>query len=95
MRVMSLLLSVLAIAAPLASPAQEPATNKEFRVDSDASWLRVLAYPDGPLRRFGHHHVISLPCPDYAFLGIRRERPGVPYLIVVRRVRSGIQQLRH
>ena len=33
--------------------------SKEFRVDSDASWLRVLAYPDGPLRRFGHHHVIS------------------------------------
>jgi hypothetical protein len=59
MRVMSLLLTVLAITAPFASQAQEPATNKEFRVDSDASWLRVLAYPDGPLRRFGHHHVIS------------------------------------
>ncbi len=59
MRIMSLLLTVLAITAPLASQAQEPATNKEFRVDSDASWLRVLAYPDGPLRRFGHHHVIS------------------------------------
>jgi len=59
MRRMSLLLTVLAIAAPLASQAQEPATNQQFRVDSDASWLRVLAYPDGPLRRFGHHHVIS------------------------------------
>ena len=59
MRAMSLLLTVLAITAPLASQAQEPATNREFRVDSDASWLRVLAYPDGPLRRFGHHHVIS------------------------------------
>ena len=59
MRKMSLLLAVLAIAVPLASQAQESATNKEFRVDSDASWLRVLAYPDGPLRRFGHHHVIS------------------------------------
>ena len=56
---MSLLLTVLAITALLASQAQEPATNKEFRVDSDVSWLRVLAYPDGPLRRFGHHHVIS------------------------------------
>ena len=33
--------------------------DREFRVDSDASWLRVLAYPDGPLKRFGHHHVIS------------------------------------
>jgi len=57
----SLLLSVLALVttAPLAIQAQEPATNKEFQVDSDASWLRVLAYPDGPLKRFGHHHVIS------------------------------------
>jgi hypothetical protein len=56
---MSLLLTALAITASLASQAQEPGTNKEFRIDSDASWLRVLAYPDGPLRRFGHHHVIS------------------------------------
>ncbi len=59
MRIKPLLLTVLAITAPLASQAQEPATSEEFRVDSDASWLRVLAYPDGPLRRFGHHHVIS------------------------------------
>ncbi|MDH4071575.1 MAG: YceI family protein [Gammaproteobacteria bacterium] len=50
---------MLVITAPLASQAQEPVTNKTFRVNSDASWLRVLAYPDGPLRRFGHHHVIS------------------------------------
>ena len=59
MRIMCLLLTVLAMTAPLASQAQEPATDKEFRIDSDASWLRILAYPDGPLRRFGHHHVIS------------------------------------
>ena len=59
MRIMSLLLTVIALTVPLASQAQEPATNNEFRVDSDASWLRVLAYPDGPLKRFGHHHVIS------------------------------------
>lgn len=59
MRRISLLLTVLAIVAPLAGQAQDPAAGKEFRVDSDASWLRVLAYPDGPLRRFGHHHVIS------------------------------------
>ena len=59
MRVMSLLLSVLAITAPLAGQAQEPAASEEFRVDSELSWLRVLAYPDGPLKRFGHHHVIS------------------------------------
>jgi hypothetical protein len=59
MRKMSLLLAVLSIAAPLATQAQEPATSTEFHIDSDASWLRVLAYPDGPLKRFGHHHVIS------------------------------------
>jgi len=59
MRKISLLLTVLTMMAPLASQAQDPATNKEFRVDSDASWLRVLATPDGPLRRFGHYHVIS------------------------------------
>jgi len=59
MRKMSLLLTVLAITAPQAIQAQDTAADHEFRVDSDASWLRVLAYPDGPLRRFGHHHVIS------------------------------------
>jgi hypothetical protein len=75
MRFMSNLLTVLAIMAPMVIQAQvpatiqaqepatiqaqEPATSKEFRIDSDASWLRVLAYPDGPLRRFGHHHVIA------------------------------------
>ena len=47
MRIKPLLLTVLAITAALASQAQEPATSKEFHVDSAASWLRVLAYPDG------------------------------------------------
>lgn len=65
MRMMSLLLSMLAMTVPMTSPAQAPATSLEpaestvFLVDSDASWLRVLATPDGPLRRFGHYHVIS------------------------------------
>jgi polyisoprenoid-binding protein YceI len=59
MRKMSLLLTVLAVTAPLVSQAQDTAAIREYRVDSDASWLRVLVYPDGPLRRFGHHHVIS------------------------------------
>lgn len=65
MRMMSLLLAVLALALPLAGHAQvaatyeEPATSRVFRVDSNASWLRILAYPDGPLKRFGHHHVIA------------------------------------
>lgn len=58
MRLVSVLLLVI-VMAPLASRAQAPADAREFQVDSDASWLRVLAYPDGPLRRFGHHHVIS------------------------------------
>lgn len=59
MRIMFILLAVLASAAPLTCQGQEPADSKEFRVDSDASWVRILAYPDGPLKRFGHHHVIS------------------------------------
>ena len=59
MRIIPLLLTVLAIMASTPGQAQEAATNKEYRVDSDTSWLRVLAYPDGPLKRFGHHHVIS------------------------------------
>lgn len=59
MRNMSRLLAVIAVLAAAASQAQETAPHKEYRVDSDLSLLRVLAYPDGPLRRFGHHHVIS------------------------------------
>jgi len=59
MRKMSHLLTVLAMLAPFAGMAQETAASTEFQIDSDASWIRVLAYPDGPLRRFGHHHVIS------------------------------------
>ena len=57
MRIMFVLLA--ALAAPAASQAQEPAANKVFIVDSDNSRIHVLAYPDGPLKRFGHHHVIS------------------------------------
>jgi hypothetical protein len=59
MRLKSLLLIVLASIAIPVIQAQEVNTNVEFHVDSDSSWLRVLAYPDGPLRRFGHNHVIS------------------------------------
>ena len=63
MRKIPLLLTLLAM-TPLASQAQqaamiEPAMSTEFHIDSDSSWLKVLAYPDGPLKRFGHHHVIS------------------------------------
>lgn len=59
MRLLTVLLSVLVLTVSMAGRAQETTAGVEFRVDSDASWLRVLAYPDGPLRRFGHHHVIS------------------------------------
>lgn len=59
MRMKSFTLAVLAIMVSPVSQAQETAADRAFRVDSDASWLRVLAYPDGPLKRFGHHHVIS------------------------------------
>lgn len=59
MRKFSLFLALLAVSAPLAGQAQEPATAGVYRVDADASWIRVLAWPDGPLKRFGHHHVIS------------------------------------
>ena len=59
MRTLSLLLVLLPAIVPSAAQAQEPAASRDFQVDSDASWLRVLTYPDGPLRRFGHHHVVS------------------------------------
>lgn len=59
MRKLSILLVAAAITVSLPAQAQETAASREFKVDSDASWLRVLAWPDGPLKRFGHHHVIS------------------------------------
>ena len=59
MRRLPLLLLLSAFVATPQGHAQDLASGTEFRVDSDASWLRVLAWPDGPLKRFGHHHVIS------------------------------------
>lgn len=56
MRKITCLLTVLALTAPLAAQAQE---TEVFQVDSESSLIRVLAWPDGPLKRFGHHHVIS------------------------------------
>ena len=58
MRKLPFLLTALTL-LPLAGHAQDAASTTEYRIDSDASLLRVLAYPDGPLKRFGHHHVIS------------------------------------
>ena len=59
MRNLSLLLAALAFTASLPGQAQESAAGMEFVINSDASRLRVLAAPDGPLKRFGHYHVIS------------------------------------
>ena len=59
MRTKSLTLAVLAIMVSITGHAQESAEDRTFIVNSDSSWLRVLAYPDGPLKRLGHHHVIS------------------------------------
>jgi len=59
MRLISLLLTAIAVIATFSASAQENGATKEFQVDTNASWLRVLAYPDGALRRFGHHHVIA------------------------------------
>ena len=59
MRIMSLVLMALAVVTVAPAEAQESAGSTTYRVDSDASWIRVLAWPDGPLKRFGHHHVIS------------------------------------
>jgi len=59
MSILFRLLAVLAFVVPLTGHAQDQAGNREFRVDSESSWLQVLAYPAGPLKRFGHHHVIA------------------------------------
>ncbi len=64
MRVRTLILALLAIALPLASPAQDLSAGEDadpvrFRIDSDSSWLRVLVYRGGLLRGFGHNHVVS------------------------------------
>ncbi len=59
MRKVIVLLASLIGLAPLAAHAQEPVAGASYQVDSDSSWIRVLAWPDGPLKRFGHHHTIS------------------------------------
>jgi len=59
MTIKSCLLITFAFMASFAAQAQEVNTNMKFHIAEEGSWLRVLAYPDGPLRRFGHNHVIS------------------------------------
>jgi len=59
MRTTSNLLAALLVALPFTIQAQDAGSARVFDIDSDASYIRVLAWPDGPLKRFGHHHVIS------------------------------------
>ena len=53
-------MAMLAFAAVPVVAAQDPPASARFYVDSDSSWIRILAWPDGPLKRIGHHHVLSL-----------------------------------
>jgi len=59
MTLKSFLLIVFAFMMSFVGQAQEVNANMKFRIVGESSWLHVLAYPDGPLRRFGHNHVIS------------------------------------
>ena len=59
MRMKFTLMAALLAAALPAVHAQEAGSTRAFDIDSEASYIRVLAWPDGPLKRFGHHHVIS------------------------------------
>jgi hypothetical protein len=59
-----LVLIVVAVTLPLASPAQdrpagEDPESRQFRLDIASSWLRVLVYRGGLLRGLGHNHVVS------------------------------------
>jgi polyisoprenoid-binding protein YceI len=42
-------------------PFAWPAQARLFQVDTEATDLRVVVYPDGPLARLGHSHVIGGP----------------------------------
>ena len=59
MRAIRKVLTALTALAVISGSALAQDTAAEYLIDSDASWMRILAYPDGPLKRFGHHHVIS------------------------------------
>jgi hypothetical protein len=59
MRESILFLAAIVLMAPVTVQAQDPVATTSYRVDSESSWIRVLAWPDGPLKRFGHHHVIA------------------------------------
>ena len=63
-RIPTLVMLAMALALPLASPAQNLSAGEhpgpvQYRIDSDSSWLRVLVYRGGLLRGLGHNHVVS------------------------------------
>ena len=59
MRKSPTLLATLAILLPLAGQSQEAATYEVFDVDSESSWLRVMAWPDGATTE-----TVMIPAPD-------------------------------
>jgi hypothetical protein len=59
--VRTLVLAVLALLVPHASPAQyDDSGAMRFEIDSESSWLHILVYRGGLLRGLGHNHVVSL-----------------------------------
>ncbi len=59
MRITFSLLVFLASLVLHTSQVQAETSGKEMKISSENSWIRILAYPDGPLSHLGHHHVIS------------------------------------
>ena len=59
MRITFSLLVFLASLVLHTSQVQAETSGKEMKISSEDSWIRILAYPDGPLSHLGHHHVIS------------------------------------
>ena len=58
MRIISFLV-ILLITTSASSNDVDQINGNQYKIIQGNSWIRVLAYPDGPLKRFGHHHVIS------------------------------------
>ena len=46
------------LAEPVRADVNVPSAAPRYRVDPQASEIRLLVYRDGPLARFGHNHVV-------------------------------------
>src|SRR5207247_3352397 len=46
------------LAEPVRADVNVPSGAPRYRVDPQASEMRLLIYRDGPLARFGHNHVV-------------------------------------